>query len=210
MPGRQDAIARKAAAAEEGVDLRAAARTRQFWLLLVIYAICGFNDFFVSTHVVAFAQDRGVDAGGVIFANDDDDRVNAGHVGVGRLRQRDVDPRHCTGGERANGTRAAEAAGRIRRAERERRRRRTARVRDEDVDPRDRVPPVAGSGEPVARASMREGDDGLGRRLCRRAGDEQDQYRADRVMLHDSDSHPGSWKFVGPFWHDHRTAGHGS
>jgi len=27
---------------------------------LAVYAICGFDDFFVSTHVVAFAQDRGV------------------------------------------------------------------------------------------------------------------------------------------------------
>jgi predicted MFS family arabinose efflux permease len=26
-----------------------------------MYAICGLDDFFVSTHVVAFAQDRGVD-----------------------------------------------------------------------------------------------------------------------------------------------------
>jgi MFS family permease len=39
-----------------------AARTRPFWMLLVIYAICGLDDFFVATHVVAFAQDRGVDA----------------------------------------------------------------------------------------------------------------------------------------------------
>ena len=50
-----------AAATREGLTLREAARTRQFWLLLAIYAICGFDDFFVSTHVVAFAQDRGVD-----------------------------------------------------------------------------------------------------------------------------------------------------
>jgi predicted MFS family arabinose efflux permease len=42
--------------------VREAARTRQFWLLLGIYGICGFDDFFVTTHVVAFAQDRGVDA----------------------------------------------------------------------------------------------------------------------------------------------------
>jgi predicted MFS family arabinose efflux permease len=28
---------------------------------MVIYAICGFDDFFVATHVVAFAQDRGLD-----------------------------------------------------------------------------------------------------------------------------------------------------
>lgn len=46
----------------EGHNVLAAARKRQFWLLIVIYAICGFDDFFVTTHVVAFAQDRGVDA----------------------------------------------------------------------------------------------------------------------------------------------------
>jgi predicted MFS family arabinose efflux permease len=49
-----------AARANEGVGIKSAARGRQFWLLLVIYAICGFNDFFVSTHVVAFAEDHGV------------------------------------------------------------------------------------------------------------------------------------------------------
>lgn len=52
----------KAARPAAGMGIREAARTRQFWLLLGIYAICGFDDFFVSTHVVAFAQDRGVDA----------------------------------------------------------------------------------------------------------------------------------------------------
>jgi MFS family permease len=51
----------KAARPAEGVGIAVAARSRQFWLLLVIYGICGFDDFFVSTHVVAFAQDRGVD-----------------------------------------------------------------------------------------------------------------------------------------------------
>jgi predicted MFS family arabinose efflux permease len=51
-----------AAIARGGLSLGEAARTRQFWLLLAIYAICGFDDFFVATHVVAFAQDRGVDA----------------------------------------------------------------------------------------------------------------------------------------------------
>lgn len=49
------------AAPREGLSLGAAARTRRFWLLLALYAICGLDDFFVSTHVVAFAQDRGVD-----------------------------------------------------------------------------------------------------------------------------------------------------
>ena len=46
----------------DGLGVLAAARTRQFWLLVGIYAICGLDDFFVATHVVAFAQDRGVDA----------------------------------------------------------------------------------------------------------------------------------------------------
>ena len=50
-----------AARPSKGLDLREAARSRQFWLLMVIYAICGFDDFFVATHVVAFAQDRGLD-----------------------------------------------------------------------------------------------------------------------------------------------------
>jgi predicted MFS family arabinose efflux permease len=44
-----------------GLGVREAMRTRRFWLLIAVYAICGFDDFFVSTHVVAFAQDRGVD-----------------------------------------------------------------------------------------------------------------------------------------------------
>jgi predicted MFS family arabinose efflux permease len=45
-----------------GMDLRAAAGTPLFWLLVAVYALCGLDDFFVSTHIVAFAQDRGVDA----------------------------------------------------------------------------------------------------------------------------------------------------
>ena len=35
-------------------------RSRQMWLLVVVYSICGFQDFFVATHVVAFADDKGV------------------------------------------------------------------------------------------------------------------------------------------------------
>ena len=35
-------------------------KSGQFWLLLVLYAVCGFQDFFMATHVVAFAQDSGV------------------------------------------------------------------------------------------------------------------------------------------------------
>lgn len=51
-----------AAVAERGgLSVSAAARTWRFWLLLTIYAICGLDDFFVATHVVAFALDRGAD-----------------------------------------------------------------------------------------------------------------------------------------------------
>jgi predicted MFS family arabinose efflux permease len=57
LPGR--ASAQEQAAAPRGA-LREAARTRQFWLLLAVYAICGLDDFFVTTHVAAFAQDRGL------------------------------------------------------------------------------------------------------------------------------------------------------
>jgi predicted MFS family arabinose efflux permease len=42
------------------LSLGEAARTTRFWLLLAIYAICGLDDFFVTTHVAAFAQDRGL------------------------------------------------------------------------------------------------------------------------------------------------------
>jgi predicted MFS family arabinose efflux permease len=45
-----------------GESLCGAVRARRFWLLLALYAICGLQDFFVATHVVAFAQDRGLDA----------------------------------------------------------------------------------------------------------------------------------------------------
>ncbi|HZT46686.1 MAG TPA: MFS transporter [Hyphomicrobiaceae bacterium] len=44
-----------------GLGVGEAARTGRFWMLLAVYAICGLDDFFVATHVVAFAQDRGVD-----------------------------------------------------------------------------------------------------------------------------------------------------
>ncbi len=32
----------------------------QFWLLVFLYAVCGFQDFFMVTHIVAFAQDSGI------------------------------------------------------------------------------------------------------------------------------------------------------
>jgi predicted MFS family arabinose efflux permease len=46
----------------DDVGILEAARSRQFWLLIAVYAVCGFGDFFVSTHVVAMAEDRGVSA----------------------------------------------------------------------------------------------------------------------------------------------------
>ena len=47
-------------AAQGEFSLREAAKSRQFRLLIGIYAICGLDDFFVTTHVAAFAQDRGI------------------------------------------------------------------------------------------------------------------------------------------------------
>jgi predicted MFS family arabinose efflux permease len=60
VPDERKAIANDAPQA--GMTLREASRTRQFWLFVLIFAICGLDDFFVATHVVAFAQDRGVEA----------------------------------------------------------------------------------------------------------------------------------------------------
>ena len=42
-------------------------RDSKLWYLLVIYAMCGFQDFFVATHVVAFARDQGM--GAVVSGN---------------------------------------------------------------------------------------------------------------------------------------------
>jgi len=45
----------------EGASLSQALRRPHYWLLLLVYAICGCQDFFVATHVVALAQDRGAE-----------------------------------------------------------------------------------------------------------------------------------------------------
>lgn len=58
IPGRGGA----GSAPQGELSLREAARSRQFWLLMAVYAICGLDDFFVTTHVAAFAQDRGLTA----------------------------------------------------------------------------------------------------------------------------------------------------
>lgn len=60
IPPDKRAPSGKLAGAADGLTLGEAARTRRFWLLLATYAICGFDDFFVSTHLVAFSQDRGI------------------------------------------------------------------------------------------------------------------------------------------------------
>ena len=58
-------VARRTAvpAADSGREagtLREALASRRLWMLLVIYAICGFQVFLMATHVVAFAVDEGV------------------------------------------------------------------------------------------------------------------------------------------------------
>jgi predicted MFS family arabinose efflux permease len=58
LPGQGSAIETRGAS----VSLRGAWGKRQFWLLLGVYAICGLDDFFVTTHVAAFAQDRSMSA----------------------------------------------------------------------------------------------------------------------------------------------------
>jgi predicted MFS family arabinose efflux permease len=58
--GLPEQSARSSEAARASMSLREAAGQRQFWLLIAIYAICGLDDFFVTTHVAAFAQDRGL------------------------------------------------------------------------------------------------------------------------------------------------------
>ena len=70
VPGGQSAQARAAERPRDGLTLRQAARTRQFWMMCVIFAVCGLDDFFVATHVVAFAQDHGINAfvAGNLFA----------------------------------------------------------------------------------------------------------------------------------------------
>ncbi len=52
---------RSAGAASRGdSSLRSVLVARDFWLLMAMFAVCGFQDFFVATHIVAFAQDKGV------------------------------------------------------------------------------------------------------------------------------------------------------
>ena len=48
-------------------SLSGLAKSRHMWLLIGMFAICGFQDFFVSTHVVAFAIDH--DLGDLLAGN---------------------------------------------------------------------------------------------------------------------------------------------
>ena len=50
------------ASGKAAATLREVLASRRLWVLLVIYAICGFQVFLMATHVVAFAVDEGVDA----------------------------------------------------------------------------------------------------------------------------------------------------
>jgi len=50
-----------AAAEGRAATLRGALASRRLQLLLLIYVVCGFQDFLVATHMVAFALDEGVD-----------------------------------------------------------------------------------------------------------------------------------------------------
>jgi predicted MFS family arabinose efflux permease len=56
----QHAAAAAAPDADPAMGMGEAARTRRFWLLATVFAICGFQDFFVAMHLVAFASDSGV------------------------------------------------------------------------------------------------------------------------------------------------------
>ena len=49
------------------LTLRQALASREYLLLAAIYAVCGFQDFLVVTHIVAFAQDQGL--GDVLAGN---------------------------------------------------------------------------------------------------------------------------------------------
>jgi MFS family permease len=61
LPGQSGAVS-STGVPRESLSLREAAGKRQFWLLLGVYAICGLDDFFVTTHVAAFAQDQNLSA----------------------------------------------------------------------------------------------------------------------------------------------------
>ena len=58
--GPQSASPRPSSATSGASSIREVLTAREFWLVTTMYTVCGFQDFFVATHIVAFAQDRGV------------------------------------------------------------------------------------------------------------------------------------------------------
>jgi MFS family permease len=66
MPGRRQQTVQPAPNAAPATDdtatLAATLRKPRMMALLAVYAICGFQDFLVATHIVAFALDEGVSA----------------------------------------------------------------------------------------------------------------------------------------------------
>ncbi len=59
-PHTEASVDSLSAEAAPPLSVRTLLASRQLWLLLVVYSVCGFQDFFVATHVVAFAQDKGL------------------------------------------------------------------------------------------------------------------------------------------------------
>ena len=63
-PERENEAVASAIQGEAGepdpVLLRDVFRSKDFWLMIGMYVVCGSQDFFIATHVVAFAQDQGV------------------------------------------------------------------------------------------------------------------------------------------------------
>ena len=61
LPGRSAQTRASMAVAGGAETLREALASPRLQILLVIYVVCGFQDFLVATHMVAFALDEGVD-----------------------------------------------------------------------------------------------------------------------------------------------------
>ena len=60
-PGdRDDRMSSSDRAPAPALSLRPVLTSRDFWMLITLFAVCGAQDFFVATHIVAFAQDQGV------------------------------------------------------------------------------------------------------------------------------------------------------
>ena len=58
--GRGDQTTPVESAPTPTLSFRTVLMSRDFWMLITLYAVCGAQDFFVATHIVAFAQDQGV------------------------------------------------------------------------------------------------------------------------------------------------------